>query len=396
MSSGTRGESDPNRGGLVLVCFTGKSGLTDYSICMARALSRLAPTALYTSEDCGHDFDGLGFSIKRVFRRTRHLPVDLPRFVTRLRRDRPSALIFQGPLRFPVLDALIVLVFRALGIRCIAVVHDVLPHYPSPLSRGIFGFYYRAFNGLILHSQKANLEMDALNRSAPRLTVPHGPYDMFRIGRYDRDSARRSFGFDAHSPQVILFFGHLESRKGLKELLQFAETNAEAGNPQGLHFLIAGPRSPHRADKEVNVLLEQLKSEPTVTIVAERIDTNEVERYFLSADIVALPYKEGTTSGILKIAIAFGIPTIVSDVGDLLEQVPSGSAVMIPGEVSASKIQKACISFLDERRHRNASLVRFEPQMGWEEIAGRVSAFVNANPGGSLRVQSLGEGKGEC
>ncbi|MCC5647818.1 glycosyltransferase [Nostoc sp. CHAB 5824] len=361
-----------DKGKVAVVCFTGRSGLTDYSVCMSRALSKYTKVTLYTAKDCPEDYDCFDFSIERVFRRTRHLLADLFRFAARIRATRPDTLYFQGPIRFPLLDMLFVLWFRKLRVECVAIVHDVLPHYPRPWSKTLFRLYYSIFDKLVLHSASANLAMDNLNRSVTRLTVPHGPYDIFKIGKFDRDTARKSFGLDRHNPTTVLFFGHLESRKGLAELVEFIASNAKAGNPGNFHFLIAGPKSHNANDKFLHRRLEQIRQEPSLTITDCRVDFREVERYFFAADVAVLPYLEGTTSGILKLALAFKLPIIVSNVGDLAEEMPIGAGIVLPAVVNPSAIGHACEAFQKNKSAFVKAMELSQSPMSWDLIALRI------------------------
>ena len=48
---------------------------------------------------------------------------------------------------------------------------------------------------------------------------------------------------------------------------------------------------------------------------------SEVKNYFSEADLVVLPYRSATQSGISAIACHFGVPMLVTDVGGLKEEV---------------------------------------------------------------------------
>ena len=62
----------------------------------------------------------------------------------------------------------------------------------------------------------------------------------------------------------------------------------------------------------------------------------------MASDVVALPYREGTTSGVLKLAIAFGVPVVATRVGDLPEEVPTGGGILFDaGDGLADRLQNA-------------------------------------------------------
>jgi glycosyltransferase involved in cell wall biosynthesis len=66
-----------------------------------------------------------------------------------------------------------------------------------------------------------------------------------------------------------------------------------------------------------------------VVVADHLIAHEEVQKYFAACDVVALPYREGTTSGVMKLAMAFGKPVICTDVGDFSESVAVWSGLIV-------------------------------------------------------------------
>jgi len=179
------------RGSIVVVCFTGDSGLTDYSLSLARELNKTIQTVVVTGISLPKNFDALGVPVRRFFRRSRWYPLDVLRFFFAVVAERPRALLFQAQLKVPVVEGLMVTVFRWLGIRCVLTVHDVLPHYPRSWSAAEFTWFYRRFDRLVVHSEAARSALQRMGVRRPMLVVPHGAYDLFRIASPDKAAARR-------------------------------------------------------------------------------------------------------------------------------------------------------------------------------------------------------------
>ena len=59
----------------------------------------------------------------------------------------------------------------------------------------------------------------AMGVTAPVLVVPHGEYSIFNLDNLDRTEARTRLGSISNDEFVVLFFGHLDERKGLAEFL---------------------------------------------------------------------------------------------------------------------------------------------------------------------------------
>lgn len=331
---------DPAHMRVEIVSFTGNSGIADYAVSLVNRLQKRAQTTLVTAISLPKYFDSLGFSIERVFRRSRHYPIDIIRCFAGVIQRRPDMIVLQGPLKIAWLDGVFVRAVRLFGVGTAITVHDLLPHYPRRWSKAEYRFYYRSFHKIIVHSEVARTGVRQLGVSAPILVVPHGVYDVFRLSGVTREDARHRIGVQADD-FVVLFFGHLEPRKGL---LEFIEVARRLNTIHNMKFVIAGSNDMAHHGAAYQAALESAKAMPNVHVRDERIPFEDVENYFMASNLVALPYREGTTSGVLKLAIAFEVPVVASRVGDLPEQVPSGGGVLIDaGEGMVSALAAAII-----------------------------------------------------
>lgn len=358
-----------------IVSFTGTSGLTDYAVSFAARLREHAQTMLVTAVSLPEYFDSLGFPVVRVFRRTRHYPLDVVRFFVGVLRRRPDFIVLQGPLKFAWLDGMLVRLIRLFGVRAAVTVHDLLPHYPRKWSATEYGFYYRSFDKVIVHSEAARQGLMQFGVKAPVLVVPHGAYDVFRLSGVTRDEARRRVGVHAED-FVVLFFGHLEPRKGL---LEFIEVARRLGNVPHLKFVIAGGNDMAHHGASYRATLESAKAMRNVLVRDERIPFEDVENYFAASDLVALPYREGTTSGVLKLAIAFEVPVVASRVGDFPEQVPQGGGILIdPGEGMATALAEAVLKVFAAPERFHGGMRVAAQACDWKPIARAYYEFLSA------------------
>lgn len=297
-----------------VVCFTGNSGLTDYSISLCKSMG--SESRLITSNSIDDVFKNFGFEIKNIFRRTRHYPFDVVKLFHFAINNSKDKYIFQGPLKFPFVDGLLVRTLRIFGVKMFVIVHDVLPHYPNILSKFSYSFYYNSFEKCISHSERAKKDLTNMGITKPHLVVPHGIYDLFKITLPSRELARSRVGNYNEKDILILFFGHIETRKGIFEFVELAKA---CKKNSCLKFLIAG-KSSLPLDK-YQKLTSTIKENNNIQWHDHRISFQDVENYFSAAHIVVLPYLEGTTSGVLKLAIAFARPVLATDVGDFKEQI---------------------------------------------------------------------------
>jgi len=337
-------------------------------------MSPHAHVRLHTAQDIAPAFCRMGFDVLKPFRRSRHYPIDVWRFAARVLRDKPDLLIFQAQLKLPLVEYALVKLWRAAGIKVALTIHDVLPHYPRPWSRFEFRHFFSAFDALIVHSKAAQAQVQAMHVRKPMLVVPHGVYDLFNLSNPGQAQARLHVGPLAPTDVVALFFGHLEPRKGLMEFLEVA---ARLQAHAGIKFLIAGGNDLARHHPDDAKRLEAARLLPNVVVHDQRVPFEDVQYYFRASDIVAMPYREGTTSGVLKLALAFGLPVIVSKVGDLPEQLPPGGGELIDtGPQMADQLHAALLKMAANLPPYQQGMQQAADTAQWPSIARQYLAFL--------------------
>jgi glycosyltransferase involved in cell wall biosynthesis len=359
-----------------IVTFTGDSGLADYAISLAQAAAKNAQVTVVTAISLPSRFDLMGFKVKRVFRRSRHYPIDMVKFFIGVVRRRADWILVQGPFKFPLLDGVVIRTLGLLGIGTAVVVHDLLPHYPRLWSNAEYGFYYRSFKRVVVHSEAALLGVKALGIKVDVLVVPHGVYDIFKVTGISREQARLKIGQLGSSDFVVLFFGNLEPRKGLIPFLNAAQ---KMGARSDIKFLIAGRSCLDGHAAEYAAHLEATRSLPNVLVHDKRIAFEEVESYFSACDVVALPYLEGTTSGVLKLALAFEKPVIATKVGDFPEQVPAGAGLFIENDSTISSALCTAITTIESNQASFTSAMATAGRNAqWPDIAARLMQYLKS------------------
>jgi glycosyltransferase involved in cell wall biosynthesis len=186
--------------------------------------------------------------------------------------------------------------------------------------------------------------------------IPHGLYDQYGE-LLDVKEARKKLSINEEF--VILSFGLIRRYKGTSYLIRaFEQLPAEILEKSRL--LIVGEIWEDRKE-----LFDQIKNSPAnnkITLIDEYVPDEEVNIYFSAADTVVLPYLRASQSGIAHIAMTFGKPVIVSEVGGLKESMANyeGTFFIPPGDVDS--LRKTILSQFGGKKHYEA------PDQGWERI----------------------------
>ncbi len=186
--------------------------------------------------------------------------------------------------------------------------------------------------------------------------IPHGLYDQYGE-LLDIIEARKNLSINEEF--VILSFGLIRKYKGIPYLIRaFEQLPPEILEKSRL--LIVGEIWEDRKE-----LLDRIKASPfydRITLVDEYVPDEKINVYFSAADVVVLPYLRASQSGIAHIAMSFGKPVVVSEVGGLKESMAKyeGTFFVPPGDVDS--IRKAILSQFGERKHYDA------PDQKWDRI----------------------------
>ena len=231
--------------------------------------------------------------------------------------------------------------------RCLALVHNMIPHEPSLLDKLFAPFYVKSTDGFVALSDSVVKDIDKLDKCRkPKTFSPHPIYDHYGE-RMSKAEACELLKLDADK-DYMLFFGLVRAYKGLDLLLDaMGKMHDKLPN---LRLLIAGEfyeqEEVYRKQIADNGLIDK------VIIRNEFIPDADLRLYFGAADLIVQPYKTATQSGVTQVAFHFEKPMLVTNVGGLGEIVHDhkmGYAV----QPNAESIAEAIIDYYENDRQED-------------------------------------------
>lgn len=377
--------------GVLIVEQGGRGGVADYTGFLAAALAaRGVPVTIATADD--HLYQPTpGVRVVGVFRYVRgHSPVarlvrrarfgplvngfrflaSVPRLVALSRRHRVTHL--QG-FEAPSLGLIATLPLRLSGARMVYTAHNTFERAPRRLNGA--RLLSTLAHQTIVHTES---DRDRVNRRPA--VIPHGHYGAIADSAptVDAPAARAALGVPP-AALVVLIFGVLRPDKGLNDLL-----DAVVEAPPW-HTLIAGEEHGGLAAAAERLASPPLAGRVTVAEGFQPVDA--VGRLFAAADLVALPYRQASQSGVLHLAYGFGKPVVAYPVGGLTEAVLPGVTGWVCDEPTPRALAQSLreIGLLDreELRDMGPAIRRWAEQtFGWDEIAKATEAvYVQAGCG---------------
>lgn len=262
-----------------------------------------------------------------------------------LRARQPKALVLEWWTAATLHTYLVLAVAaRLLGMRVVIELHEL----QDPGEAGVLGARHyaqwglrallRLAHGCVVHSKSdwRLLESGYGSLNLDVAVASHGPYDQYRAGNYDGTPASQALVSAVRAaprPEVVnlLYFGLIRPYKGLEDLLRvFNELSAEEA--VGLWLTVVGET--WEGCTEPERLIRTSPHADRITFVNEYVPDDVVAAAFGHADVVVLPYRRSSSSGILHVAMSHGLPVVVSRVGGLPEAADGydGAVFIEPGD----------------------------------------------------------------
>ena len=287
-----------------------------------------------------------------------------------LRRQSPDMVVFAYWMSFmaPCFGTIARKAKQNGSTRCIALVHNMIPHEPNVMDKLFPSYFVNAMDGFTALSQSVLKDIGQFDhKDKPKSWAPHPIYDHYGP-LLDKADARRQLGLSAEG-KYVLFFGFIRDYKGLDLLID------AFGDPRlqdcGVKLIVAG-----EFYGDPTPYLERIHSLDISDIVVlhnDYIPADKVNLYFRACDIVAQPYKTATQSGVTQIAFHFEKPMLVTRVGGLPEIVPDGKIGYVV-DADAQSIADALLKYYKENREESFSAaVREEKKKyGWDRMTAAI------------------------
>jgi glycosyltransferase involved in cell wall biosynthesis len=289
----------------------------------------------------------------------------------RIRNWNPDAVVFHWwhPFFAPAYRSIAGSVGRST--KKIAVCHNVSPHEANLVTRSLSRLGLSGMDGFILHSRSEVADLQSLIPDKPHLNLLHPLYDIFPGEEMPKSEARAKLGLD-EDDRIALYFGLIRPYKGVDVLLKSFQNLLDIPR---LKLLIVGEIY---SDKEM--LLELIGKLPSdrVRLVDRYIPTKEVAQYFRCADVVVLPYRSATQSGIVPIAYRCERPVIVSRVGGLPDVVDEGKSGFLVEPGDPQDLGSAVRRFFVELNSPDLldGIKAVSARLSWKEYADKLRHFI--------------------
>ena len=326
--------------------------------------SRQYPQLLFPGKS---QFEGNGKAMKNALLDSIN-PLSWNRTARFISNSKPHLLVvpFWQPLLLPALTAVIKSTKAQVpGIRVIGLLHNATSHESQFFAAYLIKKYLRHLDSAwTLSAAVAAHPLVADNlKSVQKLF--HPVYTHFPA-LHDKAVARQKLHLPAAgTAHVLLFFGLVRGYKGLDVLMQAMPMLQEMDKP--VHLLIAGEC--YEDWSKYERLIVEAKIQDATHVHSGFIENADVPMFFGAADLVCLPYRSASQSGVTAIAIQYGIPVVASAVGGLTEYFEGNSLGTLCKPNDPHALAKAVRNQLAQPCLAEKEIESVQQRFSWQSFA---------------------------
>ena len=209
------------------------------------------------------------------------------------------------------------------------------------------------------------------------LHVPHPNYIGAYVDTVSPEAARWELGIPPDD-MVYALLGAIMPYKGIDQLIDAFDAALER-DPGRRRLLVAGGPSSH---PEVEAFLRRCVLHPFISLHARKIPGDEMQLFLRAADVAVLPYLRSLNSGVLMLALSFGLPVVAPAVGGIAEVVtPEIGRTFVPGDRESLVAALLAADELRNPEARDAALQaarRYDPTRLSEQFSRGVAERVRS------------------
>ena len=210
--------------------------------------------------------------------------------------------------------------------------HNVISHENKPFERFLLKRFIKIIGHCIVMNNynkelilKINSKANIISNFHPIYEIP---YVVNSNNNYKAD-------LNINTEKTILFFGLIREYKGLDLLINAIALSRN--KIKDLKVLVVGEN--YESLEKYHEMIRAKNMEDSFIFINHFVDKDDIKKYFLSSELVVLPYKSASQSGVLSLAYNFNRPVVITNVGGLSDYVSDKKSGFIvePDPVHISK-----------------------------------------------------------
>lgn len=253
--------------------------------------------------------------------------------------------------------------------KVVSLVHNAIPHERTLIDKPLAKFFFNRCSGFITMSELVRDDLLTLKKDAHILLQPHPIYDHY-AERIDKNKACEQLEIRADK-RNLLFFGLIRDYKGLDILI-----DAMSQLNDSYQLIIAGEC--YGSFDRYTQLIEQSPLKDNIVVFDQYIPDDMVSTLFSAADVLVLPYRDATQSGVVALAYQMELPMIGTNVGALgLAIKDSDTGIVVPSATS-DDVAKGIKDFFEASISYKENLIKEKKRLSWNNFTRSIVSFLDS------------------
>lgn len=254
-------------------------------------------------------------------------------------------------------------------IKVVSLVHNAIPHERTIIDKPFAQYFFSRCDAFIVMSEPVKNDLLKLQKDANILLQPHPIYDQY-ADRTDKVSACSKLSI-RDDKKNLLFFGLIRDYKGLDLLI-----GAMAKLDNQYQLIIAGEC--YGSFEKYERLINQSPQKENIVVFEQYIPDEMVSTLFSAADVLVLPYRSATQSGVVALAYQMELPMIGTDVGALGTTIRSSDTGLVVKSASVEDIANGIKEYFNSGLipSYTENLKKEKARLSWDNFAKSIESFL--------------------
>lgn len=253
------------------------------------------------------------------------------------------------------------------SLRTISITHNIMPHEYFPLKEALTQKLLNQTDLTILLSEQTENDFRELNSSSKHQKLFHPIYQLDKPAQSNSE-LRKKYGF-TEDDQIVLFMGLVRDYKGVDVLIN--AFNAIHAEGRKIKPFIVGEFYTNKS-KLLNLI--HVDYGHLYTIKDEFIPEQAMGEILAISNLLVLPYKKASQSGVLANAIHFNLPALVSNQPGLSEHITHKHDGLIFDTNDAQDLKNKILDYFDTGLQEKLSenLNTLKKELSWKKFTGEL------------------------
>lgn len=241
------------------------------------------------------------------------------------------------------IDILFARWLKRTGIKVVFTAHNVLPHDSGDSQREKYGIYYKTMDRICVHTEITKRELVEMFNIEPNNIeiIPHGIIST-KVSEdiifSQVDLYKKKYNINSDT-LVIASLGNQSYYKGVDILIKLWSKETQLNSNTRLKLLIVGKNS--------GLDYTSLEGIENVLIIDDTVSNEDFQTFLEISDVILLPYRIISQSGVLFSALARNKPVVVSNVGGLPDPLKIGNVGWNIGTADEDSLRKTLFKIVE-------------------------------------------------